>query len=128
MNRALKTTSFRSPWGFNNNSRGCSAAEPVVRRRPNNPNPATMLQVLATDITKPDDRQFVLGRVVVASLLNTRMLGVEYPVTEHTIIAMFNATFGGGSYPVVVGSVTVSWSRERVIEYLSSLFEAFLIP
>ena len=34
----------RSPWGFNNNSRGCSAAEPVVRKNPNHPNPAGVEQ------------------------------------------------------------------------------------
>ena len=80
------------------------------------PNLATMLQVLALTNT---GEQFVLGRVVVTSLLNAASLGITYPVTTHTIIAMFNATFGGGTYPV---TTTNSWSRTRVIEYLQSLY------
>lgn len=35
----------RSPWGFNNNSRGCSTAEPVVRSHPNTPNPKGLEQL-----------------------------------------------------------------------------------
>jgi len=61
----------------------------------------------------------------VTSLLNVADAAAQnelYPVTTHTIIAMFNATFGGGSYQVVVGSITVPWSRTRVIQYLSSLY------
>ena len=79
-------------------------------------NPATMLQVLASTNT---GEQFDLGRVVVTSLLNAASLGIRYPVTTHTIIAMFNATFNGGVYPV---TSTHSWSRTRVIEYLQSLY------
>ena len=79
-------------------------------------NPATMLQVLASTNT---GEQFVLGRVVVTSLLNAASLDIGYPVTTHTIIAMFNATFNGGVYPV---TSTHSWSRTRVIEYLQSLY------
>jgi hypothetical protein len=82
-------------------------------------NLATMYQVLLTTSADPD---FELGRLVVASLLNARSLGNTYPVTEHTIIAMFNATFGsvGYFYPVD-GSMAVMWDRARVIQYLSSL-------
>jgi hypothetical protein len=80
-------------------------------------NPATMLQVLnTTDIADP---KFRLGRAVVCSLLNIANLGPDYPVTYHTVIAMFNATYSGGSY--VVGGVT--WSQARVIAYLESLFQ-----
>ena len=82
----------------------------------NTTNAATMLQVLASTNT---GEKFDLGRVVVTSLLNAASLGIGYPVTSHTIIAMFNATFGGGSYPV---TTTNSWSRTRVIEYLQSLY------
>ena len=78
-----------------------------------------MLQVLTT--TNGGD-QFVLGRVVVTSLLNAASLGPRYPVTTHTIIAMFNATFGGGNYYPFGGSDAVTWNRTRVIEYLSSLY------
>jgi hypothetical protein len=42
MNRVEKF--IRSPWGFNMNSRGCSAAEPVVTYPPNTPNPAGVEQ------------------------------------------------------------------------------------
>jgi hypothetical protein len=42
MNR--EQTFIRSPWGFNNNSRGCSEAEPVVTSRPHTPNPAGVEQ------------------------------------------------------------------------------------
>ena len=45
MNCDLKAPSFRSPWGFNKNSRGCSEAEPVVCRHTNNPNPAGVEQL-----------------------------------------------------------------------------------
>ncbi|MDH4201887.1 MAG: hypothetical protein OEV87_03250 [Phycisphaerae bacterium] len=48
MNCDLKAASFRSPWGFNTNSRGCSpdgiGTEPVVTRHPNHPNPAGVEQ------------------------------------------------------------------------------------
>lgn len=80
--------------------------------------PATMLQVLNT--TDTTDPKFRLGRAVVCSLLNIANLGTDnYPVTYHTVIAMFNATYGGGSY--MVGGVT--WSQGRVITYLESLFQ-----
>lgn len=78
--------------------------------------PATMLQVLNTTDTDP---KFKLGRAAVCSLLNIAELGINYPVTYHTVIAMFNATYGGGNY--VVGGVT--WSQSRVIAYLESLFQ-----
>jgi hypothetical protein len=81
-------------------------------------NPATMLQVLTTTDTS---EQFVLGRVVVTSLLNAANKGSTYPVTTHSIIAMFNATFGGGAFSPVDGA---TWNRTRVIEYLSSLYSS----
>jgi hypothetical protein len=82
-------------------------------------NKATMLQVLY--VPTIDTEQYRLGRVVVASLLNAAQLGAEYPVSTHTIIAMFNSTFAGGSYPV---TSTQSWTRSRVIEYLEGLFKS----
>jgi hypothetical protein len=45
MNRKLKTSSFRSPWGFNTNSRGWSETEPVVTEHPTNPNPVGVEQL-----------------------------------------------------------------------------------
>lgn len=89
------------------------------------PRRATMLEVLNTNpVVSPfDNEQFQLGRATVISLLNYNSV-TNYPVTAHTIIAMFNATFNGGSYQVVVGSITVPWNRTRVIQYLSSLYPA----
>lgn len=81
-------------------------------------NPTTMLQVLSSMGVNDD---LYLGGVVVASLLNATSFGISYPVTAHTIIAMFNATIiPGGEYPVASGK---SWSRARVIEYLESLYQ-----
>jgi hypothetical protein len=85
-----------------------SAGDPV--------NPATMLQVLASTNTA---EQFVLGRVVVTSLLNATADPVGYPVTAHTIVEMFNSTFDGGTYKA---TSTKYWSRGRVIEYLQGLY------
>jgi hypothetical protein len=82
---------------------------------------STMLQVLSTTDL---DEKFELGRVVVTSLLNVALLGNSYPVTTHSIIAMFNATFGGGNFFPVDGSQAVTWNRTRVIEYLSSLYSS----
>lgn len=101
---------------FFNESTGAKQAQACSVTLTTTANPATMLQVLALTNT---GEQFVLGRVVVTSLLNAASLGITYPVTTHTIIAMFNATFGGGTYPV---TTTNSWSRTRVIEYLQSLY------
>jgi hypothetical protein len=100
---------------------GPSMACSVVVPPTTSTDPSTMLQVLATATAQPSDPQFVLGRVVVASLLNAANF-VNYPVTPHTIIAMFNATFGGGVYYPIGGNNSVTWSRARVIEYLTSLF------
>ncbi|MFP5398922.1 MAG: hypothetical protein ACLGIT_11385 [Gammaproteobacteria bacterium] len=87
-------------------------------------NPATMLQVLAS--ADPSDTALTdlyrLARAVVTSLLNAQEAfnsGLSYPVTAHTIIAMYNATCTGGSYGVTASK---SWSRSRVIEYLESLY------
>lgn len=80
---------------------------------------ATMLQVLSTTDA---NEKFRLGRAVVASLLNASrpgLPGTDYPVTTQTIIAMFNATFDGGTYPV---NSTTSWDRALVIWYLESLY------
>ena len=82
---------------------------------------ATMLQVLSTTDT---NEKFRLGRAVVASLLNASrpgLPGTDYPVTTQTIIAMFNATFNGGTYPV---NSTTSWDRALVILYLESLYSS----
>ncbi len=83
------------------------------------PSAATMLQVLSTTDT---NEKFRLGRAVVASLLNASrpgLPGTDYPVTTQTIIAMLNATFNGGTYPV---NSTTSWDRALVILYLESLY------
>ncbi len=85
---------------------------------PTTSNPATFLQLVASTST---NEQFVLGRAVAASLLNAATYGSNYPVTAHSIVAMFNATFGGGTYQVTTG---VFWNRARVIEYLTSLYPA----
>jgi hypothetical protein len=61
-----------------------------------------------------------LAGVVVASLLNAAKLGNGYPVTMHTIIAMFNAIVGGLDYPV---TDTKWWDRARVVQYLESLYQ-----
>ena len=106
---ALNAAFFNEATGTGQ-SQACS-----VTLTPSN-NPATMLQVLTSAGT---GEQFDLGRVVVTSLLNAATLVTAYPVTTHTIIAMFNATFAGGTYPVVPGK---SWTRTRVIEYLESLY------
>jgi hypothetical protein len=82
-------------------------------------NPATMLQVLSTT-TANDYGDFHLGRVVVASLLNAAQFPTTYPISAQRIIAMFNATFPSGSYPV---NGTTSWSRAQVIVYLEQLFQ-----
>ena len=82
-------------------------------------NPATMLQVLASANTTDLYR---LARAVVTSLLNAQLAfntSLTYPVSPHTIIAMYNATYNGGSYPVTASK---SWDRDRVIEYLESLY------
>lgn len=79
---------------------------------------ATMLQVLRTT---DSSEQFRLGRAVVVSLLNAASNPTTYPVTQDTIIAMFNATFGGGNY-LPTGNAAVVWTRSRVIEYLESLY------
>jgi hypothetical protein len=97
-------------------SGSAQACSVVVAQTMTNTNPSTMLQVLKQTNT---GEQFQLGRVVVASLLNAFSLGNGYPVTTHTIIAMFNATFNGGTYQAATG---VFWMRPRVIEYLESLY------
>lgn len=76
-----------------------------------------MLQVLASTST---DEVFQLGRATVVSLLNFYSNMADYPVTAHTIVAMFNATRDGlGDY--VVNS-QVSWNRTQVVKYLTSLY------
>ncbi len=82
------------------------------------PTPASMLQVLSMP-TDAGGEEFELGRVVVTSLLNAAYFANRYPVTTHAIIAMFNATFDGGSFEPVTGA---TWSRSRVIEYLRHLY------
>jgi hypothetical protein len=82
-------------------------------------NPATMLQVLNTDPGVKTSEQFVLGRATVVSLLNSHKFAPNYPVDAATIIAMFNDTFNGGTYPAIG---TVNWSRTQVITYLTSLY------
>jgi len=82
---------------------------------------ATMLQVLATDPVAQNTSLFQLGRATVVSLLNYYNTQANYPVTAHTIIAMFNATRLGGSYQV---NSSVSWSQSQVLAYLTSLYPA----
>jgi hypothetical protein len=77
---------------------------------------ATMLQVLASTDT---DAVFELGRTIVVSLLNSEQFKPNYAVTATTVIAMFNATVGGGKYKV---NATVEWNRAQVTEYLQSLY------
>jgi len=77
---------------------------------------ATMYQVLSTS---DSSLIFQLGRAVVVSLLNYYRSPTNYPVTAHTIIAMFNATCNGGSYQVTTG---IYWSPNQVLTYLTSLY------
>jgi hypothetical protein len=90
----------------------------VVTDRSENPTHSTMLEVLSNENL---DEQSELGRVVVVSLLNAAQFQDTYPITDNRIVAMFNATFGGG-YFYPVGGDRVTWGRSRVIDYLSSLY------
>lgn len=77
---------------------------------------ASLYQVLASTAT---GEVFDLGRATVVSLLNYYANPSIYPVTAHTIIAMFNATYAGGSYLV---NGTQYWTRAQVVMYETSLY------
>jgi hypothetical protein len=64
---------------------------------------------------------FDLGRATVVSLLNYASNPTNYPVSPSMIVAMFNATRAGGTYPV---NPTTSWSGTQVLTYLRSLYPA----
>jgi len=78
--------------------------------------PASLHQVLASTSSDP---LFVLGQATVVSLLNYYDDPSNYPVTAHTIIAMFNATCNGGNYYV---NSTHYWTPPQVLAYLTSLY------
>lgn len=80
---------------------------------------ATMLQVLMNVTNTTDSELGLLGVATVTSLLNALFRGSAYPVSVGQIIAMFNATYNGGTY--LVGGTT-QWARSQVITYMQSLY------
>ncbi len=82
---------------------------------------ATMLQVLQVGGGSNDTGIKALGRATVASLLNARQFGTDYPLTPERVIQMFNAVYKGGTYQV---NATTFWSRDQVKTYFESLYGA----
>lgn len=79
---------------------------------------ASLYEVLA--LQSAAGEKFDLGRATVVSLCNYYSNPSRYPVTPHTIIAMFNATYNGGTY--TVNSSGGFWTRRQVLIYLTSLY------
>lgn len=83
------------------------------------PNP-TLLQVLTTTAgMRPNLNYPALARAAVASLLNSYEFAPNYPLTPNQVVAMFNAVYLGGTYPV---SPSVSWNADQVHTYFESLY------
>jgi hypothetical protein len=91
----------------------------VLATQPTGSTTASMLQVLSTDPNTFSDPIFQLGRATVVSLLNYYADVANYPVTAHTIIAMFNATHNGGLYEI---NSKVSWNLAQVLTYQTALY------
>ncbi len=80
----------------------------------------TLLQVLTTTAgMRPNLNYPALARSAVASLLNSYEFAPNYPLTPNQVVAMFNAVYLGGTYPV---SPTVSWNADQVHTYFESLY------
>lgn len=80
----------------------------------------TLLQVLnSTAGMRPNLNYPALGRAAVASLLNAYEFAPDYPLTPSQVIAMFNAVYLGGTYPI---NPTTSWSASQVMIYFESLY------
>ncbi len=83
---------------------------------------ATFQQVLAntedTDVLyKP--LNLPLGRAAVASYLNAIEYAPNFPLTTAQVVAMFNATIGGGMYD----PTGVNWNAAQVQAYFESLYQ-----
>jgi hypothetical protein len=79
--------------------------------------PATMLQVL---MNASKSRDFEFAALAIASLLSAENDEFpRYPLRRAQIVAMYNATQGGGSY--FHTSWAGGWSRDMVASFLSSL-------
>lgn len=83
---------------------------------------ATFQQVLAntedTDVLyKPAN--LPLGRAAVASYLNAIEYAPNFPLTPAQVVAMFNATIGGGMYD----PTGVNWNAAQVQAYFESLYQ-----
>jgi hypothetical protein len=68
---------------------------------------------------RPNLNYPALGRAAVASLLNAYASAPDYPLTPAEVVAMFNAVYAGGTYPI---NPTSSWTTAQVMTYFQSLY------
>ena len=97
-------------WKRNNNQR-------LVAPNANNSQVATLQQVLANLIANNNPPTNVpLGRAAIASYLNAIEFAPNYPLSKEEVVAMFNATIGGGTY-------MNGWNSAQVLAYFESLYQ-----
>lgn len=84
----------------------------------NSANKATLLQVLNAGGGTNENMVYELGRITVASILNSKS-NADFPLTVEQIVEMFNAVIDGGTYTARPG---VTWTDAQVVAYLKSLY------
>jgi len=116
-----KTTSFTSV-GFLDKYR-VKSNKLVDPTASGNPDIATFQEVLALDVGSgqgnPAPANLDLGRAAIASYLNAMASAPNYPLSRQQVVAMFNATINGGTYPV---NPSTSWTATQVLAYFRSLY------
>ena len=81
---------------------------------------ATLQQVLANDVQPSNPPANIdLGRAAVASYFNAIEFAPDFPLTGAQVVAMFNATIGGGTYD----PTGVNWNAGQVLAYFQSLYQ-----
>lgn len=83
------------------------------------PDPTLMQVLTSTAGMRPNLNYPALGRAAVASLLNAYAFAPNYPLTPSQVVAMFNAVYLGGLYPI---NSSASWDAGQVMIYFESLY------
>jgi len=100
-------------WKRNNNQR-------LVAPNTNNSVVATFQEVLANTVAVNNPPTNInLGRAAIASYLNAIQFAPNFPLSTAQVVAMFNATIGGGNYD----PTGVNWNAAQVLAYFQSLYQ-----
>ncbi|MBM4180506.1 MAG: hypothetical protein FJ209_02995 [Betaproteobacteria bacterium] len=101
-------------WKRNNNQR-------LVAPNTSNSTVATFQEVLANTVANNNPPTNIdLGRAAIASYLNAIQFAPNFPLSTAQVVAMFNATINGGTYPI---NPSTSWTAAQVLAYFRSLYQ-----